>query len=211
MVSQRRKPLLIAALSVVLVWLLACAGYLVASHYRVTPEKVAAYLRSKDLRKLSGDDRARALRDLARQINGLSAEDRRKARLDREWTSWFEFMTEEEKGRFIEETMPSGFKQMISAFEQLPEEKRRKAVEDAVKNMRKTRDAADANDPDLKKGDGPNRMGELSPELQKKVVQIGLKSFYSESSAQSKAELAPMMEEMQRLMESGRLFRRQEF
>lgn len=210
MLAQRRKPFIIAAVSVALVWGLACAGYLVASHYKVTPEKVAAHLRSHDLRKLSGQERERALRELARQINGLSPEDRRKARLNREWSSWFENMTDEEKGRFIEETMPSGFKQMLSAFEQLPEEKRRKAVEDALKNMRKTRDAADADDPDLDRAEGPNRMGELSPELQKRVVEIGLQSFYSQSSAQAKAELAPVMEELQRLMESGRLFRRRD-
>jgi hypothetical protein len=208
MVTQRRKPIFIAIIAVALVWALACTGYIVANHYKVTPDKVASYLRAHDLKHLSGADRDNALRELARQLNSLSAEDRRKARLDREWNSWFQDMTDAEKGQFIEATMPSGFKQMLNAFEQLPPEKRKKAVDDALKNMRKTRDTADADvDSPDPKNSGPNRMGELSPELQKKVVQIGLKSFYSESSAQTKAELAPVMEEIQRLMENGKLFR----
>src|SRR3954454_16429497 len=208
MVAQRRKPVLYAVDALLIVWLIAFLGYSIAAHYKVTTEKVAAYLRANNLSKLSPTEREKALRELARKMNALSAEDRRKARLDGQFAPWFQEMTDEEKGRFIDETMPSGFKQMLVSFEQLPVEKRKKTIDDALRNMRKTRDQADTQDGTPGEiGSQTNRMGELSPDLQKKVVQIGLKSFYSESSAQTKAELAPVMEEMQRLMESGRLFR----
>jgi hypothetical protein len=154
-----------------------------------------------DLSKLSGDERARALRKLADMVNRLSAEERRQMRFGRPAGDWFNQMTEEEKVQFVEATMPTGFKQMITAFEELPEDKRKRTVDGALRRLREQQARGGAGE-----GQGTNDPP-ISPELEAKVRTIGLKTFYSESSAQTKAELAPLLEELQRAMESGRAFR----
>lgn len=188
------------------VWLVLGAGWLVSNRAKATAERVAAYLHKNDLSKMSPEQRARALRELSEQMAALPVEERRKARMDEAWEKWFAEMTEPEKGALIEATLPSGFKQMLASFEQLPEDKRRKAVNDALRDLRKAREAA-LNDESSELRINSNRPPELSEELQQKVVNIGLRAFYTESSAQTKAELAPVLEEMQRLMESGALLR----
>ena len=204
MLSQRQRAVVWAAAALVGVWILAVAGYRISSSLKVTAEKVGAYVESLDLSKLSAAARAKALQELADKINGLSMEERQRMRADRRTYRWFEQMTEAEKSAFIEATMPTGFKQMINAFEQLPDDKRRMAINDALRRMREARGRGQA---------GPAAMGPgtnappISEELQAKVRTLGLKSFYSQSSAQTKAELAPVLEELQRAMESGRAFR----
>lgn len=185
------------------IWVVAAAGFFISKSMKVTAEKVKAYVGMVDLSKLSGAERARAIQTLADMLNRLSAEERQRLRLGRAQDKWFETMTEEEKGSFIEATMPTGFKQMITAFEQLPETKRRRAVDDAVKRLREQQSKMESGEPP--KAQGTNRPPPISPELEKKVREIGLKSFYSQSSAQTKAELAPLLEEMQKAMESGRM------
>ena len=206
MMSQRWRPVAYCAIAVCGIWLVALAGYRIARNAKMTADKVRAYAESVDISKLSGDARAKAIRELADKLNALSLEERRKARLERQAWSWFDKMTEEEKAAFIEATMPTGFKQMLTSFEQLPDEKRRKTIDDALKRLKETRDqvAGGAGDPNQR---GTNSPPILSDELQAKVRTIGLKTFYSQSSAQTKAELAPVLEEMQRVMESGRPFR----
>jgi len=169
----------------------------------MTADKVRAYATSVDLSKLSGDARADALRRLAEMLNALSMEERRKARMDRLTWIWLNAMTEEEKAAFIEATMPTGFKQMIAAFEQLPDDKRKQTIDDAIRRLREG-----GGRPGMgPRGQGTNAPSPLSAELQAKVQTIGLKTFYSQSSAQTKAELAPLLEEMQHVMQSGRPFR----
>ena len=183
-------------------WALAWLGMRVAAHYKMTAEKVIAALHGTDLEKLDAAERAKRLRELADKLNALSGDERRNARADRDWDRLWKQMGEDEKGEFVERTMPGGVKQMLTAFEQLPEEKRRYAITNAVARMREQREKGE-----LPPDDGRDREP-LSEELQKKVITTGLKTFYAESSAQTKAEVAPLLEEMQRMMQGGQLFRR---
>lgn len=206
MPGQRQRPILIAAIILVVAWVAAIGGYTLAKNSRMSADKVRAYAESLDLRKLSGSERAKAIRGLAERLNRLSPEERRKARFERISEQWFGEMTDDEKETFVELTMPTGFKQMLASFEQLPEDKRRKSIDDAMRRLKEAQ-AQTGEDDGAVSGAGTNTPPALSRELQDKIAKIGLKTFYSESSAQTKAELAPMLEELQRTMESGRMFR----
>ena len=204
MLNQRQRSVIWAVVVLAVIWIVAVVGYTIAKNAKVTPEKVRAYTQSVDFVHLSAADRAKAIKKHADMLNALSLEERQSLRLDRTAYRWFEQMTEEEKGEFLEATMPTGFKQMLAAFEEMPEDKRRHTVDQAVKQMKDAREkmATSGQMPPP----GTNSLV-LSEELQQKVTTIGLKSFYSQSSAQTKAEMAPLLEEMQRMMESGRMLR----
>jgi hypothetical protein len=188
------------------VWGIALTGYHIAKNSKVTAEKVRAYIDSVDLSKLSSSARADAIRRLEEMLNRLSPEERRRLRAARMAGRWFDEMTEDEKAGFLEATMPTGFKQMLTAFEELPEEKRHKAVDDALRRLKEAQTKMQTGGGGINPG-GTNNGPVLSDELQAKVRTIGLKTFYSQSSAQTKAELAPVLEELQRVMESGAAFR----
>jgi hypothetical protein len=203
--NARQRPLFFGVAALVAVWVLAMGGYALADHWKMTAEKLRAYLARTDLNALSGEARLRALRDLEDKINMLSAEERRNARLEKLWNKWFEEMTEAEKSAFLDATLPTGFKQMLTSFEQLEPEKRKQAIDNAIKNLKEARESS----PEEYQKANASRTNApvLSEDLQKQVAVIGLKSVYSDSSAETKAELAPLLEEIQKNMETGRMFR----
>lgn len=204
--NPRHRPLLTGLLALALLWALALGGYWYARNSRMTAEKVRQYLASVDLRSLNGEARTRAIHELVRRLNALSWEERQKVRLGPEWARWLEAMTDEEQAAFIEATLPAGFKQVLTAFEELPETQRRRAIDEAVKRLREVQE-------ELARGELPPEWGPegppmLSEEVRQRAIKTGLKTFYAESSGRMKAELAPLLEEMQRMMERGALLRR---
>jgi len=204
MSNPRLRLILLAATALLVIWAVAITGFQIISHAKVTPDKVRAYAESVDFGQLSAAERAAAIARLAAMLNALTLEERQSLRVDRTAYQWFDKMTEAEKGKFLDATMPTGFNQMLAAFEDMPADKRQRVVSQAVRQMKYARDrmAAGGQMPP------PNANGlVLSPELQDRMVKIGLQSYYSQSSAQAKAELAPLLEEMQRMMESGRMMR----
>jgi len=203
--NPRLRFLLSAAAVIFGIWLLATAGNWYLQSLKVTAEKVHAYVGSVDFGALAGAEREKALQRLEDMLNALSYQERQRFRSQHFINAWFGNMTEDEKAQFIEATLPTGFKQMISAFEQLPEDKRHRVIDEALKNLRTVSNPSSGGGG---RG-GTNGPAPVSPELEAKIRTLGLKTFYSQSSAQTKAEVAPLLEEIQRQMESGRFFRRQ--
>jgi hypothetical protein len=185
--------------AIVVVWLLAWSGYVIFQHSRMTAEKVNRYQRGLDLSRLSAAERLKALKALADKVNALSPEEREHWRMD---LDWFQQLTEEEKAFFIDAFLPGEMKMALRMFERWPKEKQRDAIDDAMKELRNR--AADPEGralTDVKGTNGPL----FSPQMDQKIRTMGLNTLYSQGSAQTRAELAPLLMEVQRQFESGQL------
>ena len=62
MFSQRWRPVILCLVGVAVIWTVAMTGYFLSKNARMTAERVAAYVASIDLGKLSAADRAAALK-----------------------------------------------------------------------------------------------------------------------------------------------------
>lgn len=219
--GRQRRFIFCAAAAIVGIWLLAMAGHWYFEGLKMTADKVRAYMESVDFAHLTGEARARALRDLEDKLNALSYEERQRLRMQHMVDAWFKEMTEQEKMQFVEATLPTGMKQMLTAFEQLPEDKRRRLVDNTLNNLRNAKDNASGSRKQYGTNAPPNGLNGtnningtnsvvISPELEAKIRSIGLDTFYSQSSAETKAEMAPVLEELQHQMQSGRVIMRQQ-
>ena len=195
MANSRQRPLLLATVAIVLVWLLAWMGYTLAKKSKMTAQRVYAYQNSLDWEHMSPEERRKALQALVDKLNALSPDERNRWYLDRDW---FRRLTDEEKSWFIEAFMPWEMKRALAIFEQQPKEKQQKDIDEAMRDLREH--AANPRRPN-NDTNGPL----VGPELDKKIRTMGLNALYSQGSAQTKAELAPLLLEVQRQMEHGLL------
>ena len=136
MFSSRWRPVGYSAIAVVAIWIVALTGRSIARNSQMTADRLRAFVESVNLSKLSAEDRAGALRKLAQKFNALSVEERRRAQFEHVAKDWFAQMTEDEKGQFLEATMPEGFKKMLASFQQLTEDKQRQTVADALRRLK---------------------------------------------------------------------------
>jgi len=206
--ARQRRFIICAVAAIVGIWVLAITGHWYLDSLKMTAEKVRAYMESVDFATLTGDARANAIKELEDKLNALPYEERRRLRLQHLVNNWFNQMTETEKSQFVEATMPTGFKQMITAFQNLPDDKRRKLIDNTLNNLRNAdhRPVSGMQNSTNAPAAGTNAPV-ISPQLEAEIRNIGLKTFYSQSSAETKAELAPVLEELQHQMENGRVMR----
>jgi hypothetical protein len=141
---------------------------------------------------LSPAERARRLDALADQMNGLTFSERQKFQGERGLEPLFKQMTEEERMALLDKTLPKGFAQVIDAINKMKPEDRQRMVAQAVERMKEM---------------NPQQMQSRPPEMDaaiQKVTQVGFTSYLQNASAQTKLDMAPLIEQIQMNMQGVR-------
>ena len=180
--------------ALVAVWLVAVAGMAWARARHPTAEKAVEYLRAHPLEGRSEADRWRAVEGLAERVNRLTFEERQKFRYEGRLREWFEELTEAERRRYLDLTLPKGLKQMMEAFNSMGSARRKQIVNRALSDLSRVREDVGRRDVE----------GALADQNIQRIIDEGMKSFLSDASADTKLDLEPLIEQIQNIMQLAR-------
>jgi hypothetical protein len=182
-----KLPLILkTTLAVAVLWIVALVGIHILHVLQPTALSIAAWCERQAWGTLSADERARRLAALADQMNQLSFAERQKLTRDRAFQSLTKQMTDDEKLSLMDKTLPRGFAQLMDAFNKMKPEDRKRIVAQALENMKKWNPQQQEDRP---KG--------FNDAAMQKVVQTGFSSYLQDASADTKLDLAPLVEQMQ--------------
>ena len=174
----------------VAIWGMAALVIWVSRSASPTPEKLKSYIESHPIIAGLGDaGRARIIEKTAVQLNSLTFEQRRELRESGAVRGFFESLTPPERARFLDLTLPEGFRQVMSALNKMAPEKRQKLVQRVLDDLKKN---------------APQSAERIHEDEVKKIVGQGVSSFYENANADVKLDFAPVLEELQRNLQSPR-------
>ena len=130
---------------------------------------------------------------IADLFNTLDFAEREKAREQRIGEDFFRRLAQHEKDQFINLTLEESMKTFIRAIDALDPEQRRKFVEDGLREI-----AAGRTEQEMR------RTRAMSEDLLRKIADEGLKSYFENASADTKLDLAPLIEAMDDMMKGLR-------
>jgi hypothetical protein len=133
------------------------------------------------------------IRDIAEMVNRLDFQEREKNRENRSGESFFRKLSPEEKGLFIDLTVMESMSRFMQSLDAMTPEQRKKFVEQGLKEIREGRTEAEM-----------ARADELGEDLLNKISEEGMKAYFQKSSADTKLDLAPLMEAMNEAMQGLR-------
>ena len=188
------RNILFALSALVLVWTGVGAIMSVTAKHTSTPEKVQALMNTASLVNGSSSDaeRKKRLDEIIANVNRLDFDQRRQMHEnDRDGGQrYMESLTKDERGRFVNETVEQHFKSVMKAFNQMSREERKNLVNKSLKDMERQ-------EPD---GRNMEKLKTEDKQVFDTVVEKGLGAYYNDASAETKLDLAPLMEQMQQRM-----------
>ncbi|MDB6174174.1 MAG: hypothetical protein JWL59_3485 [Chthoniobacteraceae bacterium] len=182
------------AFAVVIIWALAGGAIYWARKARPSAESVTAYVQATDIESKNGNERAKSIRHLEDMLNGISYEERQELHRQETTRDFVRKLTPAEQMAFLDATLPAGFKQMMESFNKMEPARRKRILEKALEDMKKQASEAGTT------SDAPP----VDVRMTQRMVDEGMRAFYNDANAEVKLDVAPLIEQMQRNLQSGR-------
>lgn len=201
---MRHKDVMIkAALVLALVWGCVWGIRAYAGSRKITADRVNRAVAEANFADWSGEKsaqnasegkrREKELRNIATLVNRLDFQEREKNRENRSGENFFRRLSPSEKGLFIDLTIVESMGRFMEALDAMKPEQRKKFVEQGLKEISEGRTKAEM-----------ERADQLGADLLNQISQQGMKAYFEKSSADTKLDLAPLMESMNETMQGLR-------
>lgn len=195
---RRNRILLQTAVLLALIWGVVAVLRGFAGSKQVTAEKVVREIEAAAFDDWSGrggtdSKREKKLREIAGLINRLDFAERQKTRDDRPTEDFFRLLSPDEKKLFIDLTVRESMGKFMEAIDALPPEKRKDFVEQGLR--------------EIESGKTEEEMAkarELGDDLLERIASEGMRAYFEKASADTKLDLAPLMESMNEVMQGLR-------
>jgi hypothetical protein len=192
-----------AVLVLLVVWAAVWAVRTCAASRKITAESLSREMARADFSDWSGKeaapDKAEAehrdarIRKIAEMVNRLDFQEREKNRRNPAGEEFFRRLSPPEKSLFIDLTVRESMNRFMEALDAMPPEQRRKFVEQGLKEIEEGRTEEDM-----------ARADELGADLLDKIGREGMRAYFEKSSADTKLDLAPLMEAVNETMQGLR-------
>jgi hypothetical protein len=139
------------------------------------------------------EERENEIRRIADMVNRLDFEERQKNRENQSAEDFFRKLDAREKNLFVDLTIVETMGRFMEALDQMPPEQRKEFVQKGLSEIQEGRTEADM-----------ARAQEMDEDLLTKISEEGMRAYFNEASADTKLDLAPLMEAMNEVMQGLR-------
>lgn len=137
--------------------------------------------------------REEGIRRVSEMYNRLDFTEREKNRESRSGEVFFKKLDQGEKELFINLTIVESMNRFMEALDQMPAEQRKRFVEKGLEEIREGRTEEEM-----------ERAEEMDDKLLTKISEEGMRAYFDKASADTKLDLAPLMEAMNEVMQGLR-------
>ncbi|MGC4016258.1 MAG: hypothetical protein QM755_17310 [Luteolibacter sp.] len=194
-----RAVLIKAAVVLVSIWAVVWGIRSWASSRRTTMSSVEKAVRDANFADWSDANasrdaaeaarREKELREIAGMVNRLDFRERQKSREERQGERFYDKLDAREKEIFFDLTIRDTMETFVTAIDKMSPDQRKHFVEQALKDLENGRGQADV-----------DRTRAMGNDLLEKASGEGMRAYYSKANAQTKLDLAPLVEAMSDLM-----------